>query len=58
MHWWRLPAELVLYWCFSYIVCSTAHTSYSDSHLDCMVVHGGGGGAGGSGGGGSGCTGG
>ena len=40
-----------------FLVCSTAYTSHSDSHLDCMVVHGGGGGAGGGGDGG-GCTGG
>ena len=53
------PVELVLVMYF--LVCSAAYTSYSDSHLYCMVVHGGGGGAGGGGGGGSvggGCTGG
>ena len=26
---------------------AAAYTSYSDSHLDCMAVHGGGGGGGG-----------
>ena len=26
----------------SYIVCSGAYTSYSDSHLDCVVMHDGG----------------
>ena len=40
-----------------FLVSSAAYTSYSDSHLDCMVVHGGGSSAGGGGDGG-GCTGG
>ena len=54
MHWWRLTCGTCIY-----VVCSAAYTSYSNSHLDCMVVHSSGGGAGGGGGvrgGGSGCT--
>ena len=49
------PAELVLVVFF--LACSATYTSYSNSHLDGIVVHGGGSGAGGRSGGG-GCTGG
>ena len=45
MHWWWLPCVT----CTGDVFPSmyAAYTSYSNSHLDCMVVHGGGGGGGG-----------